>query len=412
VNTAIRGTRTLVLGLDCLVPDVLSPPHDELMPSVAAISAAGTGGLLESTLPPITVPAWTSMLTGRDPGELGVYGFRNRRTFQYGDLVMANSGAVRHPRVWDRVGAHGGRSIVVGVPQTSPPPGIRGVLVSGFEGPLSTDGAYTQPPELAAEVENIVGEYLFDVPQFRNADLDDVIAIVQRMTERRFTLMEHLLRTHPWDFAMLHEIGPDRMHHCFWHHHDPAHPGYLPDSPYADAIRDYYRFLDTRIARLLQAAGDDVAVLIASDHGAKAMHGGVCVNEILRREGLLTLRSEPSGPTPLSPDLVDWSRTLAWAEGGYYARIFLNVAGREPQGRIPRADCDEVKARIREILGRVELGDGRVLRNRVCEPAEVYRKVRGIPPDLLVFFDDERWRQHRQHRTGRYLGHGQRHRGG
>src|SRR3712207_463784 len=90
----------------------------------------------------------------------------------------------------------------------------------------------------------------------------------------------------------------------------------------------YYRRLDEKIARLLRFADDDTAVLLVSDHGAKRIDGGICVNEWLRREGYLVLKEEPSGPTRLTPELVDWRRTTAWGEGGYYCRLFMNVEGR------------------------------------------------------------------------------------
>jgi predicted AlkP superfamily phosphohydrolase/phosphomutase len=122
------------------------------------------------------------------------------------------------------------------------------------------------------------------------------------------------------------------------------------------------------------------------------MHGGVCVNEMLQAAGLLTLKETPTEPTSLTPDLVDWSRTRAWAEGGYYARVFFNIAGREPEGIVEPADCGRLVDQIRGVLGRVDLGDGRVLANRVSTPAELYRRVRGIAPDLMVFFDSEQWR--------------------
>ncbi|WP_242910561.1 alkaline phosphatase family protein [Actinomadura terrae] len=385
-------SRVLVVGLDCMVPDVLRPPADELMPTVAGVAARGVGGVLVSTLPPITVPAWTSMLTGRDPGELGVYGFRNRRSFAYGDLVQANATMVRAPRVWDRLTAAGRPSVVVGVPQTSPPPPIEGALVSGFEGPVSAGAPFTHPASLADEVGSVVGEYLFDVPEFRSAALTDVLSTVYEMTERRFTLMRHLVTTREWDLAMVHEIGPDRMHHCFWHFHDPRHPSHQEGSEHQNAIADYYRFLDGQVASLLEAVGPDCAVLIASDHGATAMHGGLCVNEILREAGLLVLREDPVGPTPLTPDLVDWTRTRVWAEGGYYSRIFFNVAGREPQGQVARSDVPALADEVRALLSVVDLGAEGVVHNEVRTPQELYRRVRGIPPDLLVFFGEEKWR--------------------
>lgn len=384
-------SRVLLIGLDCLGAELLEPAGADLMPRLAGLAASGMSGALESTLPPITVPAWTSMLTGRDPGELGVYGFRNRRSFRYGDLIRATSTAVRYPRLWDRMTAAGRPSIVLGVPQTSPPPHIEGALVCGFEGALDANG-YAWPPELAAEVERVVGEYEFDVPEYRNTPLESVRETAHRMTGKRFRLMRHLLGSRDWEFAMVHEIGADRMHHSFWSHHDPTHPRHDPSSPHCSAIRDYYRYLDTEVGSLLDLVGSDTSVLVASDHGAKAMHGGLCVNELLREAGLLVLREEPSKPGPLEPTMVDWTATRAWAEGGYYARVFFNVKGREPNGVVEPAEIAKLGAQIDDLLTTVALGDGRVLHNRVCTPADLYRRVRGIPPDLLVFFDSEQWR--------------------
>jgi predicted AlkP superfamily phosphohydrolase/phosphomutase len=384
-------SRLLLIGLDCLGAELLAAEQAEVMPRLSALAGSGLSGALQSTQPPITVPAWTSMLTGRDPGELGVYGFRNRRSFQYGDLVRATSGAVRYPRVWDRMTRAGRPSIVVGVPQTSPPPRIDGAVVCGFEGALDGDG-YTWPLALADEVEQVVGEYEFDVQEYRHAPLDQVRETARRMTEKRFRLMRHLLASRRWEFAMLHEIGADRMHHCFWSYHDPAHPRHDRSSPYVSAVRDYYRYLDAHVGSLLDMVGSGTSVLVASDHGATAMHGGVCVNELLRGAGLLTLRDEPGRPRSLEPGMVDWSATQAWAEGGYYARVFFNVAGREPLGIVEPTETGKLAARIQDLLGTVPLGDGRVLHNQVCTPAELYRRVRGIAPDLMVFFDSEHWR--------------------
>jgi predicted AlkP superfamily phosphohydrolase/phosphomutase len=335
------------------------------------------------------------MMSGRDPGELGVYGFKNRRSYAYGDLLFATSGMIRLPRIWDFVGRAGGQSLVVGVPQTSPPPPIEGVLISGFEaqGVDLADGAsFARPPEIADEVRKVVGDYVFDVQDFRNVPREKVIETAWRMTEQRFLLMEHLLRTRPWDFAMLCEIAPDRLHHCFWSDHDPGHRRHRPDSPFRGAIREYYRFVDEWIGRLLEWIPPGCSFLVVSDHGARAMEGGLCINELLRQAGWLTLHEEPAGPGPLRPSQVDWSRTRAWGEGGYYARIFLNVSGREPQGIIPFDERDEARRELTELLGTIALPDGPTLENRVIWPEHAYRAVRGLAPDLIVLFADLAWR--------------------
>ena len=87
-------------------------------------------------------------------------------------------------------------------------------------------------------------------------------------------------------------------------------------------------------------------------HGAKGMEGGLCVNEWLIRQGYLVLNTYPSRPTKFAALDVDWSRTRAWGEGGHYARIFLNVQGRESQGVIPPAEYEAFRDRLKKALGR------------------------------------------------------------
>jgi predicted AlkP superfamily phosphohydrolase/phosphomutase len=379
--------RVLIIGLDGVGAEVLSDASLADLPNLASLVERGVSGPLRSTVPPITIPAWTSMFSGRDPGELGLYGFRNRATTTYDSMVRADSSSVRFPRLWDHVGMAGGRSLVVGVPQTFPPPHVQGDLISGFDTSGELEQA-TSSPALAAEVRELVGEYMFDISEFRRAPRSDTLGLLREMTERRLRVMARLLETRPWDLAIYCEIGPDRMHHCFWSDHDPQHPRHAPDSPFRDSIRDYYRLLDKGIGELLARIDRDTAVMVVSDHGAKAMQGGICINDLLRRDGWLVLREEPPGETDLVPSMIDWQRTRAWAYGGYYSRVFLNIRGREPEGIIAPEDAPRVRAELAAHLEKIPLGDGRTIRSQVMFPPEVYRSARGNPPDLMVFYDD------------------------
>ena len=247
------------------------------------------------------------------------------------------------PRVWDILSARQRDVIVLGVPQTYPPSRVNGALVSCFLTPDTRTSRYTYPPELKDEIEQVVGHYLVDVENFRSEEKDRLLDQIEEMTEKRFRLAEHLLETRPWDLFFMVEMGTDRIHHAFWRFTDSEHRLFEPGNPYEHAMLDYYKRLDAKIARLLRFADDDTAVLVVSDHGAKRMDGGICVNEWLRREGYLVLRDEPSEPTRLTPDLIDWSRTVAWGEGGYYCRLFLNVEGREPEGIVSPGDYERVR---------------------------------------------------------------------
>jgi predicted AlkP superfamily phosphohydrolase/phosphomutase len=212
------------------------------------------------------------------------------------------------------------------------------------------------------------------------------------MTRTRFAVARHLVATRPWEFFMLVEIGGDRLQHAFWAYAHPDHRNYRPDPLLGPAIGDYYAALDAELGALLDALGPGVDVFVISDHGAQHMAGGFCINEWLRREGYLVLEDEPSGPTVMPGAPVDWERTTAWADGGYYGRVFLNVAGREPLGFVPPERYEAVRSEIAAGLEAVVDHEGRPMGNRVHRPEDLYPVVRGIAPDLIAYFGGLRWR--------------------
>ncbi|HEU4463650.1 MAG TPA: alkaline phosphatase family protein, partial [Gemmatimonadota bacterium] len=356
------------------------------------LMAAGCWGRLESVNPPITVPAWMCMSTSLDPGSLGVYGFRNRTDHSYDGLSIVDSRSIRELAIWDQVAREGGRSVVIGVPPSFPPRRVNGVSVSCFMTPDTKSGEYTWPPDLRHEIEALVGEYPVDVKEFRTEDKDRLRDEIREMTRKHFRVVRHFLAKGDWEYFQFVEIGLDRMHHGFWKHHDPSHVDHDPDSPYKDVIREYYRELDHEIGEILALLDEETIVLVVSDHGARPLDGGFCVNEWLIREGYLVLHDYPDRVTPFSRLSVDWERTRAWSEGGYYARVFLNVRGREPTGALAPEEAgafrDELVSRLEATRG----PDGEALGTVAFRPEEIYRELKRIPPDLIVHFGGLAWR--------------------
>jgi predicted AlkP superfamily phosphohydrolase/phosphomutase len=386
------ASRALVIGLDCAPPQFVFDRWRDELPTIASLMRQGRYGVLRSCDPPITVPAWACMTSSRSPGALGVYGFRNRRDHSYDGLSIVDSRAVRAPRVWDLLSEQGRPVIVIGVPPSYPVSPVEGVMISCFLTPDTKRSQYTYPAELKEEIEGLVGRYMVDVEDFRTQDKERLLRDIEEMTEKRFRVAEHLLESKPWDLFFMVEMGTDRLHHGFWRFTDPEHRLHEPGNRFEGAMLDYYRALDAKIARLLRFADDDTAVLIVSDHGAKRIDGGICVNEWLRREGYLALREEPAEAKPLKPDMVDWSRTTAWGEGGYYCRISLNVAGREPQGTVAQDDYERVRAELKTKLEALGDQEGRPIGTIAHRAEDLYQERNGVPPDLLVYFGDLLWR--------------------
>ena len=383
--------KVLLIGLDCAEPSLVFDKWIQELPNLRRLMVSGTYGRLRSCDPPITVPAWACMMTSRDPGELGVYGFRNRKSHDYDALGIASSFSIQPDRVWDILGKAGRDVVVVGVPPTYPIRPVKGNLISCFLTP-NLDSPHTYPPELQEEISDLVGEYLFDIEGFRTDDKPALLERIYDMTRKRFHVLRHLINTKPWDFFMFVEMGTDRVHHGFWKFHDPLHIKYKKGKPYEKAIRDYYRYLDEEIGKLLSFISEDTNILVVSDHGAKRMEGGVCINEWLISEKYLRLKNYPNQLTSPSQLEFDWERTLAWGEGGYYGRIYLNVRGREPMGIVPSYDVPRVCAEIKTGLEEMKDESGKPLGTRVFYPHEIYREVQGAAPDLIAYFGNLDWR--------------------
>jgi predicted AlkP superfamily phosphohydrolase/phosphomutase len=332
------------------------------------------------------------MMTSQDPGMLGIYGFRNRSSYNYEDVFTVNSTYIQAKTVWNHLSRHRLRSIVLGVPLTYPPKPLNGLLASSFLAP-NKDVTWTHPPELGARLDAAAGgDYIIDVRDFRNERKQETLDQIYRMTEARFRAFRHLLGEEDWDFAMMVEMGPDRLHHAFWRYADKAHRLYEPGNVFENAIHDYYLYMDQEIGRTVDALPEDVSVILVSDHGAKKMDGAVCINEWLIKEGLLALKAYPDKPTKLKTSMIDWSKTRVWGEGGFYSRIFLNVAGREPSGLIPAAELDAFKRDLKAKLEALTDEKGNPIGTRVFFPEETYRETQGTPPDMVVYLGDLDWR--------------------
>lgn len=377
--------RVMLIGLDCVPPRLAFDLFQDEMPNLTRLRAQGCFGALESCVPPITVPAWSVMLSGRDPGELGMYGFQQLVAGSY-QKRLSQPRDLCEPRVWELVGRQGKRVAALFVPPSYPPESVAGVQVSCFLTPDS-DSLSTHPPELAAELRAKFGPYEMDVDEFRTDDKAPVLAGLVSMTKQHFAIARHVWTTRKPDLMTMVAIGPDRFHHAFYQDIEPKHPKYDATGPFADAGRMYYRLLDEQLGSMLELADEDTAVLVVSDHGARPLLGGFCINEWLIEQGYLSLHSYPSEVTGPGRLHIDWSRTRVVGEGGYCGRIRFNVLGREPQGTVSPSDLEPLRRELMGKLAAVPGPDGAPTTHRMELPT-VYRKTRGIAPDLQVFFGD------------------------
>ena len=384
------GKKLIIIGLDCASPQLVFEEFYEDLPNLKRIMENGIYNEIESTIPPITIPAWMSMFTGKDPGELGIYGFTNRQDYLYNSLSLAFSKCLKVKKIWDKFSDIGKRSIVMGVPLTYPPQSINGCMISGFLTP-SYKSDYTYPKALKNELKNVVGHYIFDVEEFRTDNKKKLLKQIYQMTDNHFAIANYLAKNKEWDLFIMIEIGSDRIHHGFWSLHDKTHPKYV-SSVYNSAIKDYYIYLDNCIGDFLRNIDGNYDVIIVSDHGIKPMYGGIALNEWLIEKGYLVLKEYPQTPVTINRLIkegkVDWSKTKAWGYGGYHGKLFFNIKDREPQGTIDKKNIYTLKNQLIQELKEIKGENGESLNTKVFEPQNIYKAVNNIPPDLIIYFDD------------------------
>ncbi|GEM_PF-853498 len=388
-----RPRRLLLIALQGASPDlVLNAWRKELRTFDLLLDRGAWSRLLA---PPATVglPNWLSVFSGLDAGQLGVYGQHRRVNHSYTQPVVVDNRMVRDPRIWDLLGVNNKLIGVIGAPATTPAPTVHGYLIG--DTPLSDGAPSTFPGKLAQQVHTWLGDTSLSpgVPaQFLPSDtqeLDRAIQQVYTRAEQQFMLARRLLARDSYDCFVVAIDGIATIQRLLWDSFDSSHPRYTEEHPFAGTIGSFYRFVDDQLFELLELVDDDTIVAVVSPGGVRSLLGEFALNEWLIEQGDLVLHTPPQQPGELALASVDWARTRAWADDN--GAIYLNVAGREPQGTIAQEQVEQVRRELIERLqGLTDPTGERVL--QVQRPELLFPSLQGVAPDLLVAYNRPGWR--------------------
>lgn len=391
------------------------------MPNLARLMKAGVSGSLESVLPPITPPAWTSFMTGKNPGKHGIFHFVETERGGYA-MNYANATSRRSPTVWKLLNDAGYSVGTMNIPFTYPPEPLNGFQISGMDTP-SESSPFIHPPELREELFNHLGEIQLDL-RFLGAMTTDerrsqVLAEMEQLDTQWTKAALYLLEKHPQDVMMFVFMSIDTVQHYFWQHMDKDHFIHDPElaPKFGDAVRKVYERLDAAAGQIIDRLPPETAVFVVSDHGGgpvvdrtiflnrylaqlgllhyhkKATSGiGTFAKKILRLgfslvRGTLSSRQK-SRLAELFPKLVqkteeaysafssiDWSRTKAYCSEVLASppSIWINLKGVKPQGVVEPADYENL---INFIIGKLaelkDPRDGQAVIKRVYRRDEIF----------------------------------------
>lgn len=368
--------RIVVLGFDGASPRLI----DEWIDQLPVFKAFGEKGILGRTIPPLpaqTPVAWTTFMTGKNPGKHGIFSYATREKGSYERKIIGPE-MMKSQTLWHILSEAGKGVAIINVPMSDVDEEMKGLVVPGF---LSQSEGIPYPKRIREEIKNrfgidrIKGDLDIETLDKAQDDPDRFFERTNEITDEMAEVSLYLLREGKWDFFMPVFMGLDRIQHFFWKYIDKDHPNY-EESKFSGLIKGFYVKVDEIIGDFIKSAGKDTIVMVASDHGFCPVHTEVIVNNYLEEGGFLTSRSGRIA--------VEESKVISYG----YGDIWLNVKGREPRGAItPGEEYEMVRGQVIENLKEIVI-DGKKPIKDVKRREEVWWGTHlNEAPDLTVIFN-------------------------
>jgi predicted AlkP superfamily phosphohydrolase/phosphomutase len=431
----MKTVKLLIVGLDAATLDLINPWIAQgKLPNIARLMSAGASGRLASIVPPVTPQAWTSFMTGKNPGKHGIFEFVEMPSGTY-SLRYLDASSRRAKTVWRMLNDAGYTVGTMNIPFTYPPEHLDGFQISGMATP-SEDSPFIYPPELRSELEGSLGRFRLDQRflgfMSTNPRRRQVLDDMKNLDSQWLRASLYLIEKHPADVMMFTFMSIDTVQHHFWQYMDPSHHYYDATAAheFGDAIFRVYQWLDHALARILEKVSPDTSVFVVSDHGGGPTSDRILyLNRFLAQLDLLHYVETKNSPLQKSaknfrrwsydllrgslssrqkiqlanafPTLrkrfetavtsytnIDWSRTKAFCSEVLASPpgIWINRKGVRPAGIVDEGEYDSLLRLITQRLG--ELRDprtGDTIVKRVFHRDEIYHgPYRDEAPDLTL----------------------------
>ncbi len=418
----------MVIAIDGATWDVLDPMIERgAMPNLKKMMDENFSSQLNSTIPPVTAPAWASFITGTNPAKHGIFDFARRQPGSY-KSSMNNANSIKTKTLWQILTEQGKTVGTINLPMTYPPTEVNGFMIPGFLAPgVSSQKILTHPVDLIDEINREVGSYQIFLEASPKALIhaegkSDFLAKCEKIVQKRGETARFLYQKYQPDFFMVHFLMTDVVQHWFWHCLDETHPAH--DSAEAaeiiPALENFYHTVDENVGKLIKLLDSDTTLLVLSDHGFGPLHSNIYLNRwfyekkylklntgkktaiqtirrIIAAIDVFNLRNRllPSGKRRVALEkslqhdfLINWEKTRCTAvPASIYGNIFLNVKGRDESGVLePGAPLEKFKQELIRELGKITAPDsGGAAFSKIYSREQIFPgKNEGIAPDLLA----------------------------
>lgn len=375
--------RVLVIGFDGASPILVKRWIGEL-PTFRRLKIDGSFGLTIPPIPAQTPVAWTTFMTGKNPGKHGIFSYSMRKLGTYEREIISPQ-MNKANTLWKILSENGKKVGIINVPM-SDVKDIQGFIIPGF---VSRSEGIPYPPTVKEKIkrkfgiDRLTGDLEIDTLEKAQSDPELFFERANQITDKMAEICFYLIQEEKWDFFMPVFMGTDRIQHFFWKYVDPTHPEF-EESKLSEFVKKFYIKIDKIVSQFLEFVDGDTTLIVLSDHGFCPIYKEIIVNNYLEEQGILTTKSGK----------IDLEKSKAVAYG--YGDIWLNVKGREPKGIINlNKEYEDISIEISKELKRIGI-DGEKSIQDVKRREQIYwGTYLNQAPDLTIFFN-RGWQAARQ----------------
>ncbi len=349
--------RVILLSIDGVPYSMLSRFLEAgHLPNFARLAQKAPLRQMDSVHPTVSSVAWTSYITGKQPGKHGVYGFIDRKPGTY-EMSIPSSASITSKTIWEILSDHGLRVFGMNVPLTYPPPQVNGILIGGFLCPTVEKVAY--PAQLSDYLKSI--DYQIDSdPMLARESKERMLPNLHQTLDARMEAMFHFLAQEPWDYFHTHIMATDRINHFLIEKYEQN------SQKFAQEFVKFYQKIDSYLGKLMDTLDSDCSLVVMSDHGFCPIINEVQLSRYLIEKGW-TVPADPPQPSPLAIDPAK-SRAYNLIPG----RIFVNLKGREPAGIVAPEEFEQVRDELTKDLLSLRAPNGDQVIKQVFKREELY----------------------------------------
>lgn len=346
--------RIVIIGLDGVPHGLIrNLTRNGTMPATRELVEKGLFRRMESSIPEVSSVAWSSIITGKNPGEHGIFGYTDIPIGTY-RLSFPNFNHLRASPFWQGDGR--GKSVIINVPGTFPVKPLNGVHISGFVSLDLERSVY--PKSLIPTLADL--NYRIDVDSSKAHQSKELfLSELNRTLKARIDAYRYLWRKERWETFVLVFTGTDRLSHFLWDaYQNPGHR-------YHSSFLDHFHRIDEVIGEIVEGLSEDDFLIVLSDHGFELLEREVNVNFLLMETGFLRLKS---GSKANFADIDFGTKAFALDP----ARLYVNLRDKYPRGSVNEREYGRIVEELIEVFDNLELAGRRVVKG-IFRKGELYR---------------------------------------